>query len=79
MNHMSAALTFLMRYHREGEEFLSRIVTGDKFWVHHFQPESKQQSMLWIETGGKAPKKFKELDSVDKIMLTLFWTRSAFC
>ena len=25
--------------------FLKRIVTGDKTWIHHYDPESKQQSM----------------------------------
>ena len=35
----------LDRYNNEGEEFLSRIVTGDETWVHHYEPESKMQSM----------------------------------
>ncbi len=70
---MGAVLTFLMWYHREEKQFLSRTVTGDEAWVHHFQPESKQQSMLWIEKGGKASKKFKQMDSVGKVMLILFW------
>jgi hypothetical protein len=29
------------------EEFLSRIVTGDETWLHHYEPESKRQSMEW--------------------------------
>ena len=29
------------RYNNEGEEVLSRIVTGDETWVHHYEPESK--------------------------------------
>jgi len=37
----------LDRYNNEGEEFLSRIVTGDETWVHHYEPESKRQSMVW--------------------------------
>ncbi len=73
MNRMGAALTFLTQYHQKGEEFLSHIVTGDEAWVHHFRPESKEQSMSWIEKGGKAPKKFKQVDSAGKVMLTLFW------
>ena len=27
--------------------FLKRIVTGDETWIHHYDPESKQQSMQW--------------------------------
>ncbi|UYV74865.1 hypothetical protein LAZ67_12001525 [Cordylochernes scorpioides] len=29
------------------EEFVSRFVTMDETWVHHFTPEAKQQSMQW--------------------------------
>jgi hypothetical protein len=34
-------------YNNEGKEFLKRIVTGDETWVHHCEPESKSQSMVW--------------------------------
>ncbi len=57
MNRIGAALTFLTRYHQEGEEFLSHIITGDEAVVHHFQPESKQHSMSWIEKGVKSAEK----------------------
>jgi hypothetical protein len=40
---MGAALTFLERYHRNGEKFLDHTVTGDETWVSHFTPESKRQ------------------------------------
>jgi len=35
--------------HFEAEEkaFLSRIVTGDKIWAHHYELETKRQSMEW--------------------------------
>jgi len=33
----------LNRYKNEGEEFLSRIVTGDESWIHHYEPESTQK------------------------------------
>lgn len=42
---MEAALTFLQRYHDEGNEFLNRIITRDNMWVAQFTPEAKQQSM----------------------------------
>jgi hypothetical protein len=50
----------LDRYNNEGkEEFLSRIVTGDEMWVHHYEPESKRQSMEWKHLGLPTKKKFK--------------------
>ena len=44
---VACALTFLMRYHKEGDGMLSHIVTGDETWVSHITPESKQQSLYW--------------------------------
>ncbi|XP_041985295.1 protein GVQW3-like [Aricia agestis] len=31
-------------------QILERIVTGNETWVHHFEPESKQESMQWHTT-----------------------------
>jgi hypothetical protein len=33
------ALTFLTRYHNEGDGMLGHIVTGDETWVSHITPE----------------------------------------
>jgi hypothetical protein len=35
----------LERFDAEREAFLSRIVTGDKTWADHYEPETKRQSM----------------------------------
>jgi hypothetical protein len=62
----------LARYEAEGEDFLSTIVTSDKTWIHHFQPQTKRQSMEWHHaTSGK--KTFKAISSASKIMATVFW------
>jgi histone-lysine N-methyltransferase SETMAR len=63
----------LTRHHAEGEEFLSCIVTGDKTWVHYYEPESKRQSMEWRHTSFPAKIKFKSASSAGKLMLTLLW------
>lgn len=63
----------LDRYNNEGEEFLNRIVTGDETWVHHYDPESKRQSMEWKHPNSPATKKFKTPASAGKVMLTAFW------
>ena len=39
----------LQRYRHEGDDFLLRIVTGDKSWFHHFEPETKRQSTEWYQ------------------------------
>ena len=60
----------LDRYNNE--EFLSRIV-ADETWVHHYEPESKRQSMEWKHPGSPVKKKFKTQPSSGKVMLTVFW------
>jgi hypothetical protein len=53
-------------------QFLQRIVTADEIWVHHYEPESKAQSMTWKRLTSTVAKKFKSQPSAGKIMLTLF-------
>ena len=48
---VACALTFLMRYHKEGDGMLGHIVTGHETWVSHITPESKLQSLHWKHTG----------------------------
>jgi hypothetical protein len=69
---MGAALMFLTRYSGKRDEFLDSIVTGDKTWVFHHTPESKQQSMEWRHTHSPTKKKFKMSTSTKKIMATVF-------
>lgn len=38
---MAASLELLTRYHEEGDDFLDRLITCDKTWVHHITSESK--------------------------------------
>jgi hypothetical protein len=54
-------------------QFLERIVTADETWVHHYEPESKAQSVAWKRPTSPMAKKFKSQPSAGKIMLTLFW------
>ena len=63
----------LDRYANNGEAFLTRIVTGDETWVHHYALESKHQSMEWKHPGSRVKKKFKSQPSARKAMLTIFW------
>jgi 6-pyruvoyl-tetrahydropterin synthase len=73
---MGAALTFLERYHRDGDKFLDHIVTGDETWVSHFTPESKSQLLEWHHPRSPSkPKKFKQTLPTRKNMATVFWDR----
>ena len=58
---------------KDKSKFFDRIVTQDETWVHHFDPESKEQSKEWREKGSPAPRKFKKTKRSGKIMASIFW------
>ena len=53
--------------------FFSRILTGDETWIHHWDPETKQNSMQWKHKDSPPPKKFKTQPSAGQIMASIFW------
>jgi len=65
--------TQLVRWYEENLSILERIFNGDETWVHHYDPESKRESMEWRHCSSPAQKKFKRQPSAKKVMLTLFW------
>ncbi|GFU87794.1 histone-lysine N-methyltransferase SETMAR [Trichonephila clavipes] len=75
LKRMACALDFLDRHHKEGDQFLERIVTGDETWVAHITPESKRQSMEWCHTNSPVRVKAKRTILTRKVMATVFWDR----
>ena len=58
----------------EGEEdFLRSVLTGDESWIHHYEPESKQESLVWKTPAEPRPVKFKASKSTGKVLLSIFW------
>jgi histone-lysine N-methyltransferase SETMAR len=49
----------------------------DKTWIHHYTPETKEQSKQWVPSGESAPKKAKMVPSAGKVMPTVFWDSQA--
>ena len=45
-------------FRHDPNDFLSQLVTMDKTWLYHYDPETKQQSMEWQHSGSPCPKKF---------------------
>ena len=58
-------------YEANEADFTARLVTGDETWIHHWDPESKQESMQWKLS--PPPKKFRSQSSAVKVMATIFW------
>jgi len=69
---MGLSLQHLQRYQDEGNDMLSRIVTGDESWVHHYEHETKRASIQWKHPVSPVHKKFKVTLSAGKFMLTVF-------
>ena len=46
----------LEHFNRNKTDFVRRFITMDEAWIHHYTPESKQQSEQWTEAGCSAPK-----------------------
>jgi hypothetical protein len=60
-------------YHNEGENLLNHIIMKDETWIHHYEPESKQQIMKWKHKTSLVSKKFRSWPSAGKLMLCVFW------
>ena len=69
----SVCSALLKRLRSKEDDFLSRLVTVDKTWVHYYEPEKKAQSRQWVGPGSPRPKTFKTQPSAGKVMATVFW------
>jgi hypothetical protein len=58
--------------------FLLSIVTSNKSWLHHFDPETKWQSMEKHHLDSPTTKKPKIMTSANKIMGSVFWDAEGF-
>jgi len=72
---MTASLTFLEAYEKDGASLLDRVVTGDETWVKHVTCENKKQSMEWGHTSSpKRPRKCLQTVSKKDHGDRFFWT-----
>jgi histone-lysine N-methyltransferase SETMAR len=67
----------LQLFQRNPQDFRHRFVTVDETWMHHYTPETKEQSKQWVPSGESAPKKAKTVPSAGKVMVTVFWDSQA--
>ena len=52
------------------------IVTDNKTFVYQYDPETKQQSSVWLFSGESPPVKFKRSRSTSKNMIADFFAKS---
>ena len=60
-------------YNANREDFHTRLVTGDETWLHHWDSDTKKESIQWKRPGSPPPKKFRIQPSASKVMATVFW------
>jgi len=51
----------------------AQLVTMDKTWLYHSDPETKQQSMEWRHSDSPCLKKFQVQKSAGKVLASIFW------
>jgi len=54
--HMKISEQCLEHFNKNKTYFVCQCITMDEIWIHHYTPESKQQSKQWKEAGCLAPK-----------------------
>jgi histone-lysine N-methyltransferase SETMAR len=63
----------LEHFNKNKTDFVCQFITMDETWIHHYTPESKQQSKQWTEASCSAPKKTRSVPSAGKVMALVFW------
>jgi len=59
-------------FNKNKTNFVHQFIIIDETWIHHYTPESKQQSKQWTEAGCSAPKKIRSVPSAGKVMAPVF-------
>jgi len=67
-----SSLQHLEFFRRDPNDFLSRLVTMDETWLYHCDPETKQQSMEWRNSGSPRPKNSECKNPPEKFSLPYF-------
>ena len=58
---------------KQKNEFLHKYVKMDEAWIHHFTPESNQQSAEWTVVGESHSKQPEMQRSAGKVLASIFW------
>lgn len=68
------ARSFLKKFENGQSSNFQKIVTGDESWFYKYDPETKQQSMVWSPEGASPPVKGKQQKSATKVMMSVYFT-----
>ena len=68
----------LQRFEEGRSRRVLDIITGDESWFYHYDPETKQQSKVWVSTTDPRPTKVHRSRSSCKRMMAFFFMKSGF-
>jgi len=60
-------------YSATPDNVLSRIITGDETWIHHWDSYTIQESTQWKHVNSPPPRKFRTQPSARKSWPQFFW------
>ena len=67
----------LEAFRHNPNDFLSQLVTMDKTWLYHYDPETKQQLVEWQHSSSPSPKKFRVQKSAGIVLALIFGIKRA--
>jgi hypothetical protein len=59
-------------FNKNKTNFVHQFIIIDETWIHHYTPESKQQSKQWTEANCSAPEKTRSVPSAGKVTAPVF-------
>ncbi|XP_033254026.1 histone-lysine N-methyltransferase SETMAR-like [Drosophila miranda] len=65
----------LKKFDRGASKDVYKIVTGDESWIYAYEPETKQQSTVWVFQDEQNPTKVVRARSTSKQMVACFFGR----
>ena len=68
----------LEHFNKNKNDFVHQFIIMDETWIHHYTPQSKQQSNQCTEAGCSAPQKTRLVPSAEKAMASVFWDAEGF-
>ncbi len=54
-------------------QLLTRVITTNESWIHHYDPLQKNESSAWLHQGDSWPKKVWQWKSAGKVFLIAFF------
>ncbi|XP_036344804.1 luciferin sulfotransferase-like [Rhagoletis pomonella] len=74
--HVHLAQIFPNKFENGQSSNFSKVNTGEESGFYKYDPETKQQSMIWSPKGKNLSVKAKQQKSATKVMMSVYFTRS---